>query len=422
MSFFDHLIRIGWKILSKQKRLSALVSSMYASAAYFLSLPPYYRLLRRFQNVQKQAPRSCGVNIAGYFTMESGVGEASRSIVRVMDKTGIPCALNNIEDPLFRSKNDTYRHLFRHDSPYGINILCFNADQVPSLSRRLSPDWFPGKYSIGYWVWELDTFPKRWNPSFRCLHEVWTPSSFCTDAIRTRSPVPVITIPYAVDITAIDSLRTRESFGLPKDAYIFLFIFSLQSAFERKNPLAVIRAFRKVFNGYGKEKVTLVLKFSGSASHRWAYDEIVKASEGLPVMIIDSFLDNSALYRLMQLADCYVSLHRSEGFGLTIAESMFLGKPCIATGYSGNMEFMTTNISYPVRYTMKKIEQSIGPYKKGESWAEPDPDHAAELMQFVFDNPGKGRETGALAAQHIRDTFGPEALSRLVQKRIKELR
>ena len=351
--------------------------------------------------------------------MDSGVGEAARSLVRVIDKTGTPYALNNIEDPLIRSENQTYCPLFRNDFPYGINILCFNADQIPSVSRKLSPDWLSGKYSIGYWVWELDSFPKKWTPSFQCLQEIWTPSSFCTNAVSTRSPLPVTTIPYAIDITDINTTYTRESFGLQKDSYIFLFIFSLQSAFERKNPLAIIRAFRKAFSGFGKGKVTLVLKFSGSASHRWAYDEIVKASEGLPVMIIDSYLDNSTLYRLMQLADCYVSLHRSEGFGLTIAESMFLGKPCIATGYSGNMEFMTTNTSYPVRYTMKKIEQSIGPYKKGAVWAEPDSDHAAELMRFVYGNPGKGLETGARAAQHIRDAFSPEALSRLVQKRIE---
>ena len=422
MSFLSYSIRIGWKILSRQKNLSAFASSLFASAAYKLSLPGYYRLLRRYRGAQTQAKQPYGVNIAGYLTMESGVGEAARSLVRVMDKTGIPCVLNNIEDPLARSRNETYRHLFRNDSPFSINVLCFNADQIPSLSLRLPQGWLAGKYSIGYWVWELDTFPKMWDPSFKCLQEIWTPSTFCTDAIRTRSPLPVRTIPYAINISAIDSTRTRESFGLHKDAYVFLFIFSLQSAFERKNPLAILRAFRKAFSGFGKDKVTLVLKCGGSASHRWAYDEIAKASEGLPVMVIDSYLDNSTLYRLMQIADCYVSLHRSEGFGLTIAESMFLGKPCIATGYSGNMEFMTADTSYPVRYTMKKIERSVGPYKKGAFWAEADPAHSAELMRFVYDNPLKGIETGARAAQRIRTAFNPEALARLVQKRIEELR
>jgi glycosyltransferase involved in cell wall biosynthesis len=422
VSLLSHTIRIGWRILSRQKKLSALVSALYAFSAYFLSLPGYNRLLRRHPPAQRRAPITTGVNIAGFLTMESGVGEAARSLVRVMGKTVVPTALFNLEDPLIRSRDKTYRGLFHDDMPYDINILCFNANQVPSLSRHLPSGWLGGKYSIGYWVWELDSFPKIWTPSFRCLDEIWTPSSFCTNAISKRSPLPVTTIPYAIDVTDVDSTRTKESFGLPEDNYTFLFIFSLQSAFERKNPLAVIRAFRKAFSGLGKGKVTLALKFSGSASHRWAYDEIVKASAGLPVTIIDSYLDASSLYRLMQLADCYVSLHRSEGFGLTIAESMFLGKPCIATGYSGNMEFMTTNTSYPVHYTMKKIEQSIGPYKKGEAWAEPDTNHAAELMRFVFEDPGKGQETGIRAAQHIRSKFSPEALSQLVEKRLKELK
>jgi len=378
--------------------------------------------LRHDHKDQSRTQRARGVNIAGYLTMESGVGEAARSLVRAIDKAGIPYALNNIEDPLIRSQNKTYEHIFRNDFLYDINILCFNADQIPSLSRRLPAGWLSGSYSIGYWVWELDAFPKMWDPSFRCLQEIWTPSAFCTDTIRTRSPLPVTTIPYAIDIAAIDTTRTRESFGLNKDSCLFLFIFSLQSAFERKNPLAIIRAFRKAFSGFSMEKVSLVLKFSGSASHRWAYDEIVKASEGLPVRIIDSYLDSSALYRLMQLADCYVSLHRSEGFGLTIAESMFLGKPCISTAYSGNMEFMDQTNSFPVNFSMKRIEKSIGPYKKGRYWADADINHAADLMRFVYENREKAAEVGLRGSRNIKDKLSPDAVAAVLNRRISEIR
>jgi glycosyltransferase involved in cell wall biosynthesis len=231
-----------------------------------------------------------------------------------------------------------------------------------------------------------------------------------------------MTMPYAINIENINALCSRKDFGLSSGGFVFLFVFSLQSAFERKNPLAVISAFKKAFRGVSRDKVCLALKISGAAQHRWAYDEINKASAGLPVTIIDAHLDAATLYRLMDLSDCYVSLHRSEGFGLTIAESMFLGKPCIATAYSGNMEFMNADNSYPVNYSLSKIAHSIGPYKKGNLWAEPDIEHAAELMRFVYEQRDEAAQKGSSGARHMREKFSPQALSQVFERRLQAIR
>ena len=421
MAMIDTLVKLGWKLLSNQKKLSYLVGSLYSSLSYAVNLQGYNSFLKKIETSPDTLQGQNGVNIAGHFTTESGAGVAARSFVRTMERTSVPFVLNNYEEPLIRSNDQTYRHLFTDTAPYDTSILFANADQVPSSAKRIGPQFFVGKYTIGYWLWELESFPIKWRSSFRCLDEIWTQSTFCANAIQEKTALPVITIPHSIDITDIDASRTRESFGLREDSFVFLYIFSLQSTFERKNPLAVISAFRKAFSGLDHRAVTLVLKLSGSSSHQWAYNEIIKASEGLPVLIIDSYLDNRALYRLMQLSDCCVSLHRAEGFGLTIAESMFLGKPCVATAYSGNMDFMNDQNSFPVKYAMKKIEHSVGPYKKGNYWADPDQDHAADLMRSLYEHKELGKEKGRQASQDIRDNLSPTVIARTIQRRLQEI-
>jgi glycosyltransferase involved in cell wall biosynthesis len=414
------LVKIAWRLLSKHKRFSHLASSFYSWMMYTVNMPRYVLFLKQVNSYVNKVTLSSGVNIAGPFTTESGAGVAARSFIRSMSTTGIPFVLNLLEDPLARSTNNTYRHLCTGLSPHSANILFANADQVPRTVQKMGPSFFAGKYTIGYWLWELETFPVRWKPSFRCLDEIWTQSEFCAHAIKEKTELPVIAIPHSISITNTDSARTRQSFGLIDESFVFLYTFSFHSVFERKNPLALIESFKKAFRGFKREKTTLVLKLSGSAQHQWAYNEIIKSSKGLPVIIVDSHLDESSLYRLMQLADCYVSLHRAEGFGLTMAESMYLGKPCIATGYSGNMDFMDDSNSYLVKYNMRKIEQSVGPYTKGHYWAEPDVSHAADLMRFVYENPRRAIDKGAKAARDIRQNLSPEAIGRKIQKQMKE--
>jgi len=422
MALINTLVRFGWKVLSRQKKLSYAASSLYSSIAYFLALPSFcfFMLKRRF--AAKKRAGAPGVNMVGYFTMESGIGESARSLVSIVQKTTVPFSLKNLEDPLIASNDRRYSDLLQKDDRYDISIFDVNANRIPAVIKTLPANWMNGSYNIAYWVWELEAFPKQWLPSFACFDEIWSPSAFCTGAFQRKTSLPVMTMPYAINIENINALCSRKDFGLSPGGFVFLFVFSLQSAFERKNPLAVISAFKKAFRDVSRDKVCLALKISGAAQHRWAYDEINKASAGLPVTIIDAHLDAATLYRLMDLSDCYVSLHRSEGFGLTIAESMFLGKPCIATAYSGNMEFMNADNSYPVNYSLSKIAHSIGPYKKGNLWAEPDIEHAAELMRFVYEQRDEAAQKGSSGARQMRDKFSPQALSKVFERRLQAIR
>ena len=112
-------------------------------------------------------------------------------------------------------------------------------------------------------------------------------------------------------------------------------------------------------------------------------EALQEAAAGANVRILDQVLSRADIDALLELSDCYVSLHRSEGFGLTIAEAMSLAKPVIATAYSGNMDFMTLSNSFPVNYRLTAIERDYGPYRQGWPWADPDLEHAAALMRHV---------------------------------------
>ncbi len=377
-----------------------------------LSIPTNSAIRESVNSVLPGDNKEIGVNISGYVNSESGTGEGVRANIRSFETIGIPLALNNVKS--FSRQNDKIYTSFSEFNPYHINFVHVNADQVPVFYDQKGPDYFRNRYNIGFWVWELSEFPEEWYPHFRYFNEIWTPSKFCVDAIAAVSPVPVIKIPHSISLNEIEV--DRSFFGFKKDSFVFLTMFDFLSYFERKNPLAVIEAFRIAFES--RKDAVLVLKCSSSNWNPSAMTSIIKAVKGLNVRIIDSYLNKDELHALMCLSDCYVSLHRSEGFGLPLAESMYLEKPVIATKYSGNMDFMNDENSFLIKYKMTEIEKDIGLYKKGNRWADPDVKHAAELMDFVYSEREAARKTGKTASEDIRRYLSPSAVGRTVKKRI----
>lgn len=356
------------------------------------------------------------VNLSGYLTSESGVGEAARANIRALEKAGIPFVLNNLKSPS-RQSEDTYKD-FSEDNPHGINLIQVNADQVTAFYNEKGPGYFKNKYNIGFWYWELSKFSDEWLDRFQYFNEIWVASSFCQEALASVSPVPVVKIPPSICVNKIKN-ADRIHFGLKDDEFVFLFIFDLFSFFERKNPLALIRAFKEAFRP--GEKVRLVLKCSNLECNSPARDKILKETRGFNISFIDGYLTKNELHELMAVCDCYVSLHRSEGFGLPLAEMMYLGKPVIATGYSSNTDFMNINNSFLVKYDLVELKEDIGPYKKGCFWAEPDCVHAAGLMRTVYEKRELASEMGRKAQQDITDYLSPEASGHRVKQRLENI-
>lgn len=361
---------------------------------------------------------SFGANVLGFLQSEKGMGEAVRSTARCMAVTGTPHTLNNWVDGLSSNRDDTLlASAFDLTNPYPVNIVQLNADISNYLAAKM-PWYFKGRYNIGYWNWELEWFPPEWQSSFDLYDEIWAPSRFSRDCFARVSPIPVHYVPYAISVPPpMRQEPTRERFGLPQNTFMFLFAFDFHSFYERKNPSAAVEAFRRAFGN--RRDVTLVLKPSRPHADPTHYSELLMACGRAPnIRILTDILPRQEMYSLLRLCDGYVSLHRSEGFGLPIAEAMALGKPVVATNYSANVDFMNESNSFPVDYSVTEITDDHGPYRRGAKWADADVAHAAEQMRRVVDEPLRTARLAARAEEDIERLLSPAAVGRTIHERL----
>jgi glycosyltransferase involved in cell wall biosynthesis len=244
------------------------------------------------------------------------------------------------------------------------------------------------------------------------------PTAFVHEAVSSIAPIPVFKVPHCVSFT-VDPQFTRASFGIPEDRFAVLVMYDFHSYKARKNPEAAIDAFRIACRGQPCAKATLIIKTINSTDYAEDYERLRQSVEDIEhVIFLDEVYSRDALYGLEANCDCLISLHRAEGFGLGPAEMMFLGKPVIATGWSGNMEFMTTQNSFPVHYTLKPLERSVGVYEAGQVWAEPDIEHAAYCLSKVFNDSDLRNKMGFQARETILNQYNPKVIGAMYRKRL----
>jgi glycosyltransferase involved in cell wall biosynthesis len=297
--------------------------------------------------------------------------------------------------------------------PPGINLVHLNADTAFFDYLFLRERGIERGYTIGCWAWELAKFPEEWRSSFAFVQEVWAASRFAYEAIAPATTKPVFLMPPAVAIPAPEPGLDRADFGLPNDKFIFYFSFDFRSYTSRKNPLATIAAFRRAFP-HGDAPVCLVLKTIGSS---WKPDDCDALNESLRgdprVLVIDQGLARPRAMALLALSDCFVSLHRSEGFGRGPAEAMVLGKPVIATDYSGTRDFASRQTALPVGCELVPVGRDEYPGAEGQVWAEPDIDEAAAAMRRIAGDRPLAERLGRASRARIRELYDPEIVGRL---------
>lgn len=393
----------------------------------FVSEPPAEQITAEYQTemdktqTHSNADSSKGINLVAYIRGDFGVGEAGRATAKSVKQSGIPLSIINFEQDIpHYSNNRDWDDFITKDFKYNVNVFNVNADQTPALEQAYNNDVWNGRYNIGYWVWELPELPEEWKRHCSRFNEIWAPSSFNVEAFSQKSPVPVVRIPYSIDVK-VDKNINRDYFGLPNDKFLYLFMYDVLSFQVRKNPEAVIKAFEAAFAKDNKN-VGLVIKINNG---KQAPNEVKKLqqqfSDRSNIFFIDRIMTKIEVNSLINNTDCFVSLHRSEGFGLGLAESMFLGKPAIGTNWSSNTDFMNNKNSCPVDYKLIKVGQDYGPYKAHQHWADPDIEHAAEYMKKLYNSKQYYDIISKNGEKTIKEEFSAEAVSRMIKNRLDSL-
>lgn len=395
--------------------------AQYPMAAAFRPFLRMWRSVRRRQAIggtSVSAELPLGINVAGFIQGEYGIGDSSRAFCKVVEATGLPSAFVNITGNRHRHADRSIARLSRKN-PYRVNLMTFSFDYARRFSRNMGKKFFRDRYNVALWYWELEQFPATFHSNFDYYDEIWTVTEFCRSSFASVSPIPVHKVPYPLSVSSPDPNLTRAALGLPDNAFLVLFTFDFCSEIERKNPIGLIRAFKSAFRP--DEKAFLVLKSINS--HRRPEDLAVieRELEGVNVIRIERSLPGAEMSALYAACDTYASLHRSEGLGLGMAQAMALGKPVVATGYSGNLEFMNPDNSRLVSHGMSEIQKDSGPYRAGMQWAEPDVQCAAQHLRWIFENREASLELGRRAAREIRESLDPARSAKVIRQRVEEI-
>jgi glycosyltransferase involved in cell wall biosynthesis len=355
-----------------------------------------------------------GINLVGFLEGESGLSEVSRRLGAVLRRASIPLSAISYRRTPSRQQHRPELPL-AGDAHYDTNLICLNADGLAQFAADVGIDFFANRYSIGVWFWETNVFRSEDRAAARFLDEIWVASDYVQHAIGGRTSVPVHVVPVPVDPPSGPFL-SRSELELP-DGFTFLFLFDFVSA-ERKNPMGVVDAFTRAFVP-GEGPRLLLKSINGRERKPKELRALLDAGRGREDIIVrDGYV--SALERDSYFAacDCYVSLHRSEGFGLTIADAMAYGKPVIATGYSGNLEFMNEANSYLVPYELVEIPPEWWAYAPGALWAQPDTNAAAELIRLAWERPDEARALGQRARAELSQQLASERTTEFIRDRL----
>jgi glycosyltransferase involved in cell wall biosynthesis len=378
--------------------------------------------IKRKSGIRRLASIPQGINLVAYIRAEMGLGSIARGMASAFEAVHIPFKVINVELGNYsRHRDYSWSHKEVRRTGYDITLVCMNPDNSFYLRTQVPAKILGDRYVIGNWFWELPEWPDEWLAEFEFTDEVWAASRFIRDAVSLKSPVPVVRIPPVVRLSHTKQFSRRQ-LGLPERRYLFLAMFDTKSVLERKNPLGTLRAFKQAFPGTD-ESVGLIMKFNNPDDQQPVMQALRAEMAGREnVFMLDHVMDRDELNSLIRVSDCFVSLHRAEGFGLGPAEAMSMGKPSIMTNWSGNTDYMTPDNSMGVDYELVKLGQDYGSYKAHQHWAEPDLEQAAYWMKTIVQDAELRQRIGGRAQETINSEFSPEAVGRLIQTRLDHIR
>jgi glycosyltransferase involved in cell wall biosynthesis len=360
---------------------------------------------------------SSHIYIVGDLYSESGLGEITRAIIASLGEIK-NYSLINLPMSIQSKQSD-----YRFSAPIvnglgkGVTIIVGNPSILLTAIRKLNIFNVINNYTIGVWFWELEKIPKDWIKAGKLVDEVWAQSSFVAKAFLDSNE-KVFVMPLSLDYKDND-VKNFEKIEIPPNKYIFLMSFDYLSHVARKNPMAVIKAFFEEFQE--EDGVILIVKSVNRDKISQAnLSNQLSLKDHPNIIYSDQYLSKDEMMLLMKSANCYISLHRSEGLGLGLAEAMRLGTLTVATAYSGNMEFMSISNSLLVDFEMTPVISSDYPYSGDNFWADPINLDARKKMRIAYVD-STGNEALISRAKSDLSAFNLERQRAWINARLAEI-
>ena len=388
-------------------------------------IPPAFRGSQR--PPRSRAPKlGPGLEISGYLGARFGMGEAARTLVRAAIDAGVPTGITVDPRSAYHREPDVtdLPGAPLPEATPSTFIVVRNADALLADPTDVLRARAEGRRVVGYWFWEVATFPERLRPAFEFVDEIWVATEFVADAIASAPGSPVVRLmpyplPDAVEKIERDRLRTAfaRAHTIADDRFVVSFSFDYDSVADRKNPWGAVNAYRRAFPDEGIPRndgrvPLLVLKAIGAERHPIDHDRLLHAiGNRADVMLLEDQLDSDQQRGLFARSDAYLSLHRGEGLGLTIAEAMSVGCPVVCTGYGGNMSFCTDDSVFLVPHTMIDIPSATPVYAGCGLWAEPSADDAAAVLRILADQPAVGASKALAASRRLVELHRSRSIS-----------
>lgn len=353
--------------------------------------------------------------VAGALRTASGLGESARlchDALKVSGKEVFGIDLTaGLMQPMDRA-DFAFADARTQEGP-GTLIVHVNSPLMPLAIWLLGRKVVRDKYIVGYWAWELPEVFSDWRHGVPFVHEIWVPSAFTADAVRSVARGRTVrVIPHPVALRGLASVPGASRSSRP---FTVLLIFNMASSFARKNPLATISAFRAAFSDHPSTR--LIIKTSNADVFPDGMTSMQRAiGTARNIVLVDKTMSAGEIDALYHGSDLVMSLHRSEGFGLTIAEAMLRGLPVMATNWSGNVDYLSGERGVPIPYRHVAAEDPQGTYHCPRMmWADADVEAAASALRSLREDPELGRQLGANARAYAARVWSAEGYAERVR-------